>query len=220
MKICITASGKGLDSEVDPRFGRCSYFIIYDLETRSVESISNAGLTASGGAGIKAAELIANSGISVLITGSVGPNAFSIFTEFGIDVQVGAKGTVQEAIRQYEAGELQSIRGPNSAPGMRKGDGMGRGMKGNGMGRGMKGNGMGRGMKGNGMGRGMKGNGMGRGMKGSGMGREMKGSGMGRGMKGSGMGRGMKGSGMGRGMKGSGMGRGMKGSGVGREITD
>jgi len=182
MKICVTASGKGLDSEVDPRFGRCSYLIIYDSETKSVESISNAGSIASGGAGIKAAELIADAGASVLLTGSVGPNAFSIFAEFGIDVQVGVKGTVREAIRQYEAGELQSIRGPNSALGMRKGDGMGRGMKGSGMGRGMKGSGMGRGMKGNGMGRGMKGNGMGRGMKGSGMGRGMKGSGMGRGV--------------------------------------
>ena len=54
MKICITANGEGLDSEVDPRFGRCSYFVIYDPETRSVESISNSSAVASGGAGIKA----------------------------------------------------------------------------------------------------------------------------------------------------------------------
>ncbi len=139
MKICVTASDEGLDSEVDPRFGRCSYFIIYDPETRSVESISNAGAAASGGAGIKAAEAIANAGVGVLLTGGVGPNAFSIFAELGIDVQVGAKGTVREAITQYEAGELQSIRSPNSTPGfgMKKGDGKGRGMKGGGMGKGM-----------------------------------------------------------------------------------
>jgi predicted Fe-Mo cluster-binding NifX family protein len=139
MKICVTASSEGLDSEVDPRFGRCSYFIIYDTETRSVESISNTGAAASGGAGIKAAELIANAGVGVLLTGGVGPNAFSIFSELGIDVQVGAKGTVREAIRQYEAGELQSIRSPNSTPGfgIGKGNGKGKGMKGGGMGRGV-----------------------------------------------------------------------------------
>jgi predicted Fe-Mo cluster-binding NifX family protein len=138
MNICVTASGEGLDSEVDPRFGRCSYFVIYDPETRNVESISNAAAVASGGTGIKAAEIIANAGVNVLLTGTVGPNAFSIFSELGIDVQVGAKGTVGEAIRQYEAGELQSIRSPNSTPGsgMRKGNGMGKGMKGGGMGRG------------------------------------------------------------------------------------
>jgi predicted Fe-Mo cluster-binding NifX family protein len=125
MKICITATSEGLDSEVDPRFGRCSHFIIYDPETRSVESISNASVAASGGA--------------VLLTGGLDPNAFSIFEELGIDVLVGAKGTVREAISQYEAGELQPIRSPNSTPGfgMRKGNGKGRGMKGGGMGRGM-----------------------------------------------------------------------------------
>jgi len=130
MKICVTASGEGLDSEVDPRFGRCAYFIIYDPETRSVESIANASTAASGGAGVKAAEAIANEGISILLTGSVGPNAFSIFAELGIDVQVGAKGTVREAIRQYEAGKLEAISSPNSGPGfgMKKGGGMGRGI--------------------------------------------------------------------------------------------
>ncbi|MCC4767783.1 dinitrogenase iron-molybdenum cofactor biosynthesis protein [Methanosarcina sp. DH1] len=138
MNICVTASGEGLDSEVDPRFGRCSYFVIYNPETRHVESISNAAAFTSGGTGIKAAEIIANAEVDVLLTGTVGPNAFSIFSELGIDVQVGIKGTVQEAIRQYKAGELQSIRSPNTTPGsgMKKENGMGRGMKGGGMGRG------------------------------------------------------------------------------------
>lgn len=129
MRICVTASGEGLDSEIDPRFGRCSYFVIYDSETKSVESISNISIAASGGAGIKAAEAVTNAEVNVLLTGSVGPNAFSIFTEVGIDVQVGAKGTVREAIGQYEKGELEPIRSPNSAPhsGMKKGRGIGRG---------------------------------------------------------------------------------------------
>ena len=116
MKICITASGEGLDSKVDPRFGRCSYFVIYDPETGYVESVSNASVAASGGAGIKAAETIANAGVNVLLTGNVGPNAFSIFSEVGIEVQVGVKGTVREAVKQYEAGELESISSPNSVP--------------------------------------------------------------------------------------------------------
>jgi len=133
MNICVTASGEGLDSEVDPRFGRCSYFVIYDPEIRNVKSISNAAAFTSGGTGIKAAEIVANAGIDVLLTGTMGPNAFSIFSELGIDVQVGIKGTVREAIRQYEAGELQSIRSPNTTPG----SGMRKGMKGGGMGKGI-----------------------------------------------------------------------------------
>jgi predicted Fe-Mo cluster-binding NifX family protein len=123
MKICITSSGEGLDSKVDPRFGRCNYFVIYDPETVYVESVSNASVAASGGAGIKAAETIANAGVNVLLTGNVGPNAFSIFSEVGIEVRVGVKGTVREAVKQYEAGELESISSPNSVPhsGLKKG---------------------------------------------------------------------------------------------------
>lgn len=140
MNICVTASGEGLDSEVDPRFGRCSYFVIYDPETRNVESISNEAAVTSCGTGIKATEIVANAGVDVLLTGTVGPNAFSIFSELGIDVQIGIKGTVREAIRQYEAGELHSLQSPNNTPGsgMRKGNSMGRGMKGGGMGRGSR----------------------------------------------------------------------------------
>ncbi len=91
MKIGITASGEGLDSKVDSRVGRCNYFVIYDTETKYVKSISNTSVEVSGGAGIKAVEAITNAGVNVLLTGFVGQNAFSIFAEVGIDVQVGAK---------------------------------------------------------------------------------------------------------------------------------
>jgi len=33
MKICITTQGFDLKSLVVPRFGRCAYFIFYDLDT-------------------------------------------------------------------------------------------------------------------------------------------------------------------------------------------
>ncbi|MGB9927109.1 MAG: NifB/NifX family molybdenum-iron cluster-binding protein [Methanosarcina sp.] len=125
MKICVTANGEGLDSEVDPRFGRCRYFVIYDFETESVESIPNVALEASGGAGIKASEALAKAGVDILLTGRLGPNAFSIFTEAQIDIETGAKGTVREAIAQHEAGVLELIQGPNSVPhsGVKKGGG-------------------------------------------------------------------------------------------------
>jgi predicted Fe-Mo cluster-binding NifX family protein len=32
MKIAVSAAGNTLDSLVDPRFGRCAYFIIADVE--------------------------------------------------------------------------------------------------------------------------------------------------------------------------------------------
>ncbi len=49
MKIAISATGSDLDAEVDPRFGRCRYYIIADPETGEFEAVNNESAAASGG---------------------------------------------------------------------------------------------------------------------------------------------------------------------------
>lgn len=138
MKICITAVGGSLDSAADPRFGRCQYFVIVDSDTMEFEAIENSAISASGGAGIQAAQSIANKGIEVLITGSVGPNAFPILTASDIKVVSVVKGSVADAIEQYKNGELQVLTGPTAPAhtGMGGNRGAGRGAGGGGRGRG------------------------------------------------------------------------------------
>lgn len=80
MKVCVTATAPGLDAYVDPRFGRCQCFTIVDLDTMEFESVENPNITALGGAGIQSAQLVANRGAGVVLTGNVGPNAFNTFT--------------------------------------------------------------------------------------------------------------------------------------------
>ena len=77
MKLCITSSGQNLDDTIDPRFGRCQYFIMVDSESMRFEAIQNPAISAGGGAGIQAAQLVANQGAEVVLTGNVGPNAFN-----------------------------------------------------------------------------------------------------------------------------------------------
>jgi predicted Fe-Mo cluster-binding NifX family protein len=43
MKVAITSTGNTTDSKLDQRFGRCSYFVIYDQETKGIEFIPNPG---------------------------------------------------------------------------------------------------------------------------------------------------------------------------------
>jgi len=54
MRIAISSSGKTLDAEVDPRFGRCPYFIIADTVTGGFEVADYSSAAAGGGAGISA----------------------------------------------------------------------------------------------------------------------------------------------------------------------
>lgn len=113
MKICVTSQGENLDSEVDSRFGRSHYFIIVDSENLDFESIKNPNIEAVGGAGIQSAQLIANKGAKVLLTGHCGPNGFHTLNAAGVEVIVGASGTVKEAIEKYKKGELKASEGPD-----------------------------------------------------------------------------------------------------------
>jgi predicted Fe-Mo cluster-binding NifX family protein len=154
MKIAISAAGPTLDDEVDPRFGRCQYFIIVDTETDGFEAINNTSAAAAGGAGISAAQMVVKEGVEAVLTGNCGPNAHQVFASSGIKVITGVTGKIKDAIAEYKLGTYSVAQQANVPDhyGIGGGGGMGRGM-GGGMGRGM-GGGMGRGM-GGGMGRGM-----------------------------------------------------------------
>ena len=135
MKIAISASTQDLSSPVDPRFGRCPYYIFIDPETMQFEAVENPNVASPSGAGIQAAQFIANKGATALLTGSCGPNAFQTLQAAGVEVIVGITGTVEEAAQQYKSGQFQATAQPNvpSHFGMGMGGGMGRGM-GSGMG--------------------------------------------------------------------------------------
>jgi len=108
MNIAITSTDSGIESQIDPRFGRCRFFLIIDPDTMDCQAIPNDSASASGGAGIQAAQTISSRNVSVLITGNVGPNAFETLSAAGIEIFTGASGTVREALDQYKSGNLQS----------------------------------------------------------------------------------------------------------------
>jgi predicted Fe-Mo cluster-binding NifX family protein len=131
MKICVTATSNSLDAPVDPRFGRCPYFVIVDSKTMQFEAIPNIASSATGGAGIQAAQTIANKGAGVLITGNVGPNAFQALSAAGVKIVTGALGTVRELVEKYKKGELSETGAPtvrgHFGMGIGRGSGRGRG---------------------------------------------------------------------------------------------
>jgi len=113
MKIAITSSGTTLQSGVDPRFGRCPYYIIYDTENDSFEAIENKSSLAGGGAGIQAAQNISDMKAEAVITGNVGPNAFRVLSAASVKIYSGATGSIKDAIEKFKNGEYEETTGPD-----------------------------------------------------------------------------------------------------------
>ncbi len=144
MKIAVTSTGPTLDDTVEARFGRCAYFLIIDPDTLEFEALDNANIALGGGAGIQSAQLMAEKGVSTVLTGNCGPNAFQTFGAANIQVITGVSGQVRQAVEQYKSGALASTTTPNVQSHFGMGMGGGRGMGGGG-GRGMGGGGRGMG---------------------------------------------------------------------------
>ena len=109
MKIAVSAMGKDLNAQIDPRFGRCQYFIIVDSDTMEFEAIENPNINAMGGAGIRSGEVIADKEVQVVLTGNVGPNAFQTLSAAGVQIMTGATGTVKEAVKKFKSGGFETV---------------------------------------------------------------------------------------------------------------
>jgi predicted Fe-Mo cluster-binding NifX family protein len=144
MKIAVSSTGRTLDSAVEARFGRCPCFLIVNPATLEFEAVANTNAELGGGAGIQSAQLVAEKGVSVLLTGNCGPNALQVFQKAGIQVVTGVTGSVSQAVQQFTAGSLKTAPAEQTAAQkMASGTGGGCRAKGGG-GRGMGGGGMGR----------------------------------------------------------------------------
>lgn len=109
MKIVITSQGPGMNSAVDPRFGRAACFIAVESDTGEFTAYDNStGLNAAQGAGVQAGRYVADIGAKAVVTGQVGPKAFATLKAAGVAIYTGAAGTVQEALDAYKAGQLSA----------------------------------------------------------------------------------------------------------------
>jgi len=108
MVLAITSTGSSLDSLVSEKFGRCSYFILFNSQTKTMYSIANSAENLEHGAGPKAAQLIIQQNAEVVLTGAVGGNAEEALKKAGIKIVTGLKSNmrVAEAIDLYLANKL------------------------------------------------------------------------------------------------------------------
>ena len=129
-KICITAAGEDLDSFLDPRFGRAVYFLFVDEKGKLIKAVENPGKEAMRGAGVTAAQIVADEKVDAVITGNIGPNAIMVLNTSGIKVFIGRSGMkARDAFKEYQEGKLEQIAEPAYNRGSGQGFGLGFGKK-------------------------------------------------------------------------------------------
>lgn len=107
MKIAVSSKGPSIENDVDERFGRSPFFIVYDLEKDTHQIVDNTQVfNAPQGAGIQAAQHVVDSGVEAVLTGHVGPKAFRVLQAAGIKVYLAGGMQVKEAIYFFREGKL------------------------------------------------------------------------------------------------------------------
>jgi predicted Fe-Mo cluster-binding NifX family protein len=106
--ISILRNEKGLDDQLDERFGRAEAFLVVDADTgEAVETIDNALVGAPHGAGTGAASMLKSAGVGTVISGRFGPKASDALRAHGIEAWIAPpRITAGEALRLLEHGDL------------------------------------------------------------------------------------------------------------------
>jgi predicted Fe-Mo cluster-binding NifX family protein len=113
MRLVVTTTTPDLDSPVDPRFGRGAYFVLVDSDTMEWQAQPNPAAAAPGGAGIRAAQFVAEQKAGAVISGDFGPNAHQALTAAGVGMYlIGGSASGRQAVERFKAGELESPGGP------------------------------------------------------------------------------------------------------------
>jgi len=88
MKVALTSTGNSLESKLDQRFGRCSYFVIFDSETKGIEFIPNPNKDAQEGAGPASVQVVASRNVQKIISGEFGIKIKSLLDSLKIQMIV------------------------------------------------------------------------------------------------------------------------------------
>ena len=80
--------------------------MIYDTETKEGTTIDNTAAESTGGAGIKAAQIILDQGIEALLTPRLGTNAADVLKSAKVAIYKTMPGSVKENIDAFVAEKL------------------------------------------------------------------------------------------------------------------
>jgi len=110
MKIAVSATGDTINSLVHRQFGRCDWFLIFENAKEETKVIENPYADAETGAGIGCAQDLIEEGVAVVISGQVGPKAYEVFKEAGVEIYLAPPDiSVQAAYEKFLSKDLTKM---------------------------------------------------------------------------------------------------------------
>ncbi len=109
MKIALPSSGDKLSSTINPSYGRAPYYYVYDRDKKEGSFLPNGAAGGAGGVGVKAAQVLVDAGVSVLITPRLGDNAAQVLYGAGIELYLSQGTGLEENIESYLEGRLEKL---------------------------------------------------------------------------------------------------------------
>lgn len=88
MKIAIAASKNDVKAQVDPHFGRCEWYCIYDTETKNTDFIENCSRHLNEKAGCNVVEFLLTKDIDIAVAGRFGSKVVEAFRANNIQMIV------------------------------------------------------------------------------------------------------------------------------------
>ena len=107
MKVLLAADGELMNSTMSECLVRARYLILFDIETGEYQVWDNTkNMDSESETGIQRADLASRLKADYVIAGHCGEKAFQRLQGYGIQVILGADGTVAEALEKFKAGKL------------------------------------------------------------------------------------------------------------------
>ena len=90
-------------------FGRAPYFLIHNTESGKNDIVDNPAAEAEGGAGLKAAQFVVDSGAAALITVRCGQNAADVFKAANVKIYKALGTYADENLKALANGKLDEL---------------------------------------------------------------------------------------------------------------
>jgi predicted Fe-Mo cluster-binding NifX family protein len=103
MIIAIAANDNFLKSIVDPHFGRCNWYCLYDTDTLKSSFVENTARYQNQQAGSDAAKFLIDKGIKIVIAGRFGSKVIDIFRANNVQMIIPqTEQTISKIINSYK----------------------------------------------------------------------------------------------------------------------